>query len=224
LSLRRFRLLAPVLALSVLTACATARAARTYPPATAEQQRDALAAWTAVRERAASLSASRLLYDATMASGSAPSIPGTLAVTYDGRAVVVASLTGPFGSHIAEYKSGEISGKDRGAFLVDPEALRGILAGAWSGGDPTVEGCDAEQCLMAWTGASARVEAVVDVATRGVKSMRRSAPSGSLQVDYAGKTAPWPERISVKEEKGDRSLDLRLVAVEPMERGAGAGR
>lgn len=224
MSLRRFPLLAPVFALSVLTACATARAARHYAPATPVEQRDALAAWAAVRERAASLPASRLLYDASMASGGAPSIPGTLAVTYDGNAVVTASLTGPFGSRIAEYRGGEISGKDRKAFVVDPEALRGILAGEWNGGEPSVEGCDGGECLLTFGGAGARVQASIDVATKTVRSMDLAAKAGSLHVDYAGDAAPWPGRVSVNDEKGSRSLALKLVAVEPMERGAGAGR
>ncbi len=50
----------------------------------------------------------------------APSVPGTLAVSYDGKAVTLASLTGPFGSRVAEYRDGAVTGEDRKALVVDP--------------------------------------------------------------------------------------------------------
>src|SRR5262249_59345173 len=152
LTARRLRLL-PVFGLvSVLARCASAPPVRTFPPASSDDARRGLAAWSSAVERASSLPASRLLYDAKMGSGAAPAVPGTLAVTYDGRSVVTASLTGPFGSRVAEYRDGTLTGQDRQAFLVDPDALRAVLAGIWSEGTPSVKGFDAGDCLLEFSG------------------------------------------------------------------------
>src|SRR5262249_24435704 len=88
--------------------------------------------------------ASRLLYDAKLGSGAAPSGAGTLAVVYDGKVIVTASLTGPFGSHIAEHRDGAVTGGGRAAFCLHPLELRpvpagtrndvGVACGAW--GEP----------------------------------------------------------------------------------------
>ena len=115
MSARAHQALAGAGLLALVTGCATTRPSRTFPPASADDARRTLAAWTAVRERAASLPASRLLYDAKLGTGGAPSVPGTLAVVYDGAAIVTASLTGPFGSKIAEYRDGTLTGQDRRA-------------------------------------------------------------------------------------------------------------
>jgi hypothetical protein len=210
-----------------LSACATATRPQThYGPATAEQQQQALMAWSAAATRAASLPASRLLYDAKMASGGAPSVPGTLAVSYDGKAVTLASLTGPFGSRVAEYKDGAVTGQDRQALVVDPEVLRSVLAGAWSGASSaaSVQGCDAGQCLLAWSADAGRGTAVLDLAAGSVRSMDLAGSAGRLLVDYAGESSPWPARISVRDEKSGRHLSLKLVAVEPVHAPGSAGR
>ena len=65
----------------------------------------------------------------------APSVPGTLAVTYDGTTVRRASLTGPFGSRVAEYDSGRVTGEDqpcagRRSGLAARRARRGLAGGA----------------------------------------------------------------------------------------------
>jgi hypothetical protein len=208
-----------------LTACATTRPSRHFDPATPGERQQALAAWSAAQERAASLPASRLLYDAKMASGGAPSVPGTLAVSYDGKAVTVASLTGPFGSRVAEYRDGAVTGEDRRALVVDPDVLRAVLAGAWSAGTSlvSVEGCDAGQCLLAWSAGAGRGTAVVDLAG-GVRSMDLSGSAGHLLVDYAGDAAPWPAKITVRDERSGRNLSLKLVAVEPIHAAGSPGR
>jgi hypothetical protein len=112
---------------SVLARCASAPPARRFPPASPDDAQRGLAAWSSAVERASSLPASRLLYDAKMGSGSAPVLPGTLAVTYDGRNVVIASLTGPFGSRVAEYRDGTLVGQDRRAFPGSEADVRAIL-------------------------------------------------------------------------------------------------
>jgi len=210
--------------LSTLGACATQRPSRHFGAASADETREALAAWSAVSERAASLAASRLLYDARLSANGTPTVPGTLAVTYDGTAVVTASLTGPFGSNIAQYRDGELTGQDRKAFVVDPQAMRAVLAGAWTGGPPSVQGFDAGQSLLAFDAEGARVLVVLDVASRSLVSMDVAGRSGHLVVDYTGQANPWPGRLTVRDEDTKKSLALKLVAVEPIGAGGSAGR
>jgi hypothetical protein len=218
------RRLAGALSLCALTACATQSPARHFAPASAAEANDALAAWSTLSARAASLSASRLLYDARLSADGTPAVPGTLAVTYDGSAVVTASLTGPFGSNIAQYRDGTLTGQDRRAFVVDPEALRSVLAGAWSGGSPAVQGVDAGQSLIAIDAEGARVLAVLDLASRSLVSMDVTGRSGHLVVEYTGEANPWPPRLTVRDETTNKSLALKLIAVEPIAAGGSAGR
>lgn len=220
---RTLRLLAAAVCLCTLAACASSRPASRFAPASPDTAREALDAWASVRERAASLPASRLLYDAKLFSGGAPGVPGTLAVTYDGKAVVTASLTGPFGSRIAEYRNGELTGQDKRAFVVDPEALRAVLAGAWNGQTPSVEGVDGGRCLISFDAGESRVVAVLDVAARSLVSAEVTSRAGHLVVDYDGEPRPWPGRLTVKDEAADKSLALKLVAVEPVAPPGGAG-
>jgi hypothetical protein len=178
--------------------------------------REALAAWTAAQERAASLPPSRLLYEAHMGSSGLPSVPGTLAVAYDGRRVVMASLTGPFGSHIADYREGALTGQDRRAFVVDPDALRSVLAGVWTGAPSAVGGRDGDDCLLTWDGAY-RVEAVLDLRERRLRNLTVGGSEGRLEVSYAGRIDPWPERVALRDARSGRSLSLALLAIEPIE-------
>ncbi len=205
--------LGAVLLVPFLSACAARTAAPHFVAASPGQVRAALTAWAAAADRAASLPPSRLLYDARMASGVA-SLPGTLAVTYDGRLIQRASLTGPFGSKIAEYVSGTFTGEDRRALVADPEALRSVLAGTWPGVPSGVAGCDGAECLLVWNGATS-VEGVVDVDASQVLSLVIAGQSGRLAVVYDGAANPWPERITLREERSARSLSLRLAAIEP---------
>jgi hypothetical protein len=216
-------LLIVLVALAVLSsACASGGAARRFGPAGPEDVREALAAWTAAQQRADSLPPSRLLYDARMGTSGLPSVPGTLAVTYGGDRVRTASLTGPFGSRVAQYGNGVITGDDRKAFVVDPDALRSVLAGVWRGSPdaaaPTVAGREGGDCLLTWSGGASayRAEAVLDLATERLRSLALSGAGGRLSISYAGEFRPWPERISLKEEGSGRSLSLSLIATEPL--------
>jgi hypothetical protein len=150
-----------------------------------------------------------------MSSGGAPSIPGTLAVFYDGKAVTLASLTGPFGSRVAEYRDGSVTGEDKKALVVDPDVLRSVLAGAPNGSPVSVEGCDSGECLVSWSAEGGRGTAVLAVTGGAVRSMDLSGLAGHLLVGYAGEASPWPGQITVHDEKSGRSLTLKLVAVEP---------
>jgi hypothetical protein len=194
--------------------CATSRAARTFAPATDAEMREALAAITAAQERAAAQPAARLLYDAHMRPGKGPAVPGTLAVTYDGHDVARASLTGPFGSRVAEYSAGTVTGEDRKALVVDPAALRAVLAGSWAGDPDTVQGCDGDDCLVVWTG-RVRAAAVVSRREQRLRTLTLEGDSGTLDVEYAGAADPWPTQIAANEERSGRGLKLSLVAREP---------
>jgi hypothetical protein len=204
--------------LSLLSSCSGGGAVRRFGPAGPEDVREALSAWTSARQRADSLPPSRLLYDARMGTSGLPSVPGTLAVTYGGDRVRAASLTGPFGSRVAEYGSGVITGEDRKAFVVDPEALRSVLAGVWRGDPETVAGRDGADCLLTWSGAANayRAEAVLDLQAQRLRSLALSGGGGRLSVTYAGEFRPWPERIALKEDASGRSLSLSLIATEPL--------
>jgi len=220
LSLSARRRLFAVLPLATLIGCATsAPAPRHFRPASAADSGEALKAWAAATERASRLPASRLLYDAKLSTSGTPSVAGTLAVRYDGSAVVDASLTGPFGSRIAEYREGAVTGEDRKALVVDPEALRAVLAGVWSGPEPNVEGRDAGESLLSWNGSEpGRIAAVLDLSSATVVSMELSRGTESLSVSYSGTRDPWPERIAMHASSG-RALALKLVAVEKIESG-----
>lgn len=210
---RRAASLLPLAPLLLLPACATRTAARTFAPASEEQKSEALAALSAVQQKAASLPASRLLYDAHMSPGKGPSVPGTLAVTYDGRDVARASLTGPFGSRVAQYDAGAVTGENRQALVVEPGALRAVLAGAWPGEPSLVEGCDGDDCLLVWR-ARVQVSAVVDRRAQRVRSLTLDGDRGRLVVSYEGEADPWPERLAAREENSGRGLKLKLVAKE----------
>lgn len=157
-----------------------------------------------------------------MGSSGLPAAPGTLAVTYDGGRVVSASLTGPFGSHVADYDDGTVKGQDRRAFLIDPEALRSVLAGVWSQAPSAVTGRDGTDCLLIWEGAY-RVEGVLDLAQRRLRSLLIRGPEGSLAASYSGTIEPWPQRVALKELASGRSLTLALLAIEPMAKGPTPG-
>lgn len=207
---------ASILAALLHLACATSRppARRFAAPEPADIE-TARRGWSAALERAATLPPSRLLYDARLGRGRVAAVPGTLAVTYDGSRIRRASLTGPFGSPIAEYRDGRLTGEDRRAFLVDPDALRSILAGVWNGGDPRVEGRDLGDVLLSWSG-GARVEAVMDLSDARLRSLEIDGSSGHLVIVYSGDAHPWPERVALRDARSGRSLMLKLVATEPM--------
>lgn len=209
---RRFLLPASLVCTLLLSACATRTAARRFSPPTDDERRETLEALAAAQRRASDLPASRLLYDARI-SGGGPAVPGTLAVTYDGTAVRRASLTGPFGARVAEYDAGTVTGQDHKALLVDPSALRAVLAGVWPGEPAAVEGCDGVDCLAVWD-KPFRTSAVIDRRDQRVESLEIEGQGGRLFVTYSGTASPWPQKISAREDPSGRSLKLSLVAVE----------
>lgn len=218
--------LAPALSLTLtLAACVTTGGAAKhhFQPADETASREALDAWDRIRARVSELPSSRLLYDAKIGKGAVAAVPGTLAVTYTDGQVRRASLTGPFGSRIAEFAEGSLTGEDRQAFMVDPEALRSVLAGTWPGAPSSVEGCDGEACLLVWDG-TPRVSAVVDRVARETRSLSLEGQGGRLVARYSGAAAPWPERIGITEERSERTLALKLVAVERQGAVPGSGR
>jgi hypothetical protein len=193
--------------------CATVPAARRFRPVTAEDAATALAAWGRLRDRAAALPAAHLLYDAKLESGGLARVPGTLAVSYDGTDIRTATLTGPFGKRLAEYRDGVVRGEDRRAFVIEPEVLRAVLAGSWNGAAPSVEGRDEDDYLLTW-GGTAHVVAVLDAATQSLRSLDLESETGHLEVTYGGTADPWPARITMRDEGSGRSLVLKLLAVE----------
>jgi len=149
-----------------------------------------------------------------MSGKGVPALPGTLAVTYDGSDVRRASLTGPFGSSVAEYADGALKSGGSRPFPVDPRVLRSVLAGAWPGDPARIAGCDGRVCLLVFEG-TIRSEAAVQLDEVRLVSLRITGEAGTLSVTYDGAApSPWPERISVEEESKARSLALRLVASE----------
>jgi hypothetical protein len=197
-----------------LAACATRTAAtRHFRPATEAQSDEALAIVASAQERAVSLPAARLLYDARIRGGKGPAVPGTLAVTYDGRDVARASLTGPFGSRVADYDAGSVTGQDQQALVVEPGALRAVLSGAWPGSPSAVQGCEGDECLVVWTGGIG-VSAVVNVRERRIQSIVLDGDRGKLVVTYEGDADPWPQRVAASEERSGRGWKLSLVGRE----------
>ena len=128
--------------------------------------------------------------------------------------VVSASLTGPFGSRIAEYRDGRVTGEDRSALLVEPEAMRAVLAGAWNGAAPSVEGVDAGDALLVFEAEHSSVRVVLDVARRAPVSLEIEGGGGHVVVDYGGETDPWPSRVDASEETTHRRVTLKLLALE----------
>jgi hypothetical protein len=202
-------------------ACATAPPARRFVPVTDTDARAALAAWGRVRDRSAALPAAHLLYDAKVESGGMLSVPGTLAVSYDGTDVRSATLTGPFGKRLAEYRDGILRGEDRRAFVIEPDVMRAVLAGTWNGPAPVVEGRDEDDYLLAWDG-SARVTGVLDAATDSLRSLDLEHGGGHLSVAYSGVPDPWPPQITLRDENNGRTLVLKLLAAEAAASPAGA--
>ena len=124
-----------------------------------------------------------------------------------------ASLTGPFGSRVADYDAGSVTGQDRQALVVEPGALRAVLSGAWPGSPSAVEGCEGDECLVVWTG-RVGVSAVVDLRERRIRSIVLDGDRGKLVVAYEGDADPWPQRVAASEERSGRGLKLSLVGRE----------
>jgi hypothetical protein len=209
-SRRRFR---AFLFLSLVAAGTWSCASRPAPfgPVDAEDARRALGAWQNALDRADSLPAARLLYDARMSEGLVK-VPGTLAVLAQPDRLE-ATLTGPFGSPLARYASGVLEARGVRPIPLDAEELRAVLAGVWRT-TPEVAGARGGQTLMRFPGRDA-VEGVLDVAEARLESLRISRAEADLVATYAGRRDPWPERITLEDRRSGRRVQLTLVAREP---------
>jgi hypothetical protein len=200
---------------SLAAACASRRAAPAdaFQSVGEEQTAPTLAAWKNAVRRADSLPPSRLLYDAKFGQGRLK-ISGTLAVVATPESVK-ATATGPFGSMLGEYENGVLQLKGREPLLLDPELLRGALAGIWREGLPTIVGSSGEDRLLRWSGTEGVVtEAVFDVEAVRVKSLRVTRAHREVLVVFAGAFDPWPQVVELSDPKSGQSLRLKRVAVE----------
>jgi len=176
----------------------------------------ALAAWDEALRRADSLPPSRILYDAKFGNG-AVKAPGHLAVVAR-RDSVTARATGPFGGELGRYEDGAFHGKDGEGDFLDPELVRGVLAGVWRGAAPVVAGADGDDGLLRWNAAGGVVaEGVLDVAGARLKSLRVQGPRGELFGEFSGAFDPWPEVVQLTDLKSGWSLKLRRVVVETLQ-------
>jgi len=208
---------APFLLAGLAAACASHRAApgRAFQSVGEEQKAPTLAAWKDAVRRADSLPPSRLLYDAKFGQGRVK-ISGTLTVVATPESVK-ATATGPFGSALAQYENGVLRFKGRDPFFLDPELLRGALAGIWRDGSPTVVGSSGEDRLLRWDDTEGVVtEAVLDVAAARLKSVRVSSAHGEVLVVFSGAFDPWPQVVELSNPKSGQSLRLKRVAIEPI--------
>jgi hypothetical protein len=206
---RRFRL--AVLVALVVGAASCASRAPAFGPAGIDDSRRALDAWATALERADSLGPARLLYEAKMSEGLVK-FPGTLAV--EARPDhLEATLTGPFGSPIARYVSGVLEAKGARPIPLEPEELRAVLAGVWRT-PARVEGARAGESLLRFSGRDP-VEAVLDVGQARLETLKIERPEADLVATYSGRLDPWPEKITIRDRRTGKMLELTLVAKEP---------
>lgn len=208
-------------ALILGVACAShpGPAPRTFPPADEALAVRALGAWSEAIQRADSLPPSRLLYDARFGKGSVRA-PGNLAVVARPDSVT-AKATGPLGGELGEYEDGTFHGKNGESYLLDPELLRGVLAGVWRGGLPAVAGAAGEEVLLRWReSGGVVVEGVFELAGARLRSLVVRGPRGEVSVEFSGAFDPWPEGVRLSDARSGRSLKLRLVVVEGLKEGS----
>jgi hypothetical protein len=203
------------LTLALASACASTstQPRRALPPADDILQARVRVAWDAALHRADSMGPSRVLYDAKFGKG-AVRLPGTLAV-YAGRGPLTVKASGPFGAEVGSYEEGTYTGKGGEAAFLDPAVLRSVLAGVWRGGTPEVAGADSEEGLLLWEEAGGlAVEGRLDLSEAHLKSLQVRGNGGEISAEFAGAFDPWPEVISLVDQKTGRTLKLRRVAVE----------
>lgn len=198
------------------SACASRPAADagSFGPVTEQQRAPALAAWSEALRRAESLPPSRLLYEARFGQRSVR-VSGTLAVVATPESLK-ATATGPFGSSLAQYENGALRVKGREPLFLDPDLLRGALAGIWKSGPPTVAGSRGADCLLRWEAPGVTAEAVFDVAAARVKSLRVENGRADVSVAFSGSFDPWPQIVELSDAKSGQRLRLKRVAVEPI--------
>ena len=159
---------------------------------------------------------SRILYDAKFSKGNV-TWPGNLAV-YAGRGSLTAKASGPLGGQVGSYENGRFTGSSGEVAFLDPERLRGVLAGVWRGSSPEVAGADDTQSLLRFRADGAVVaEAVLDVPAARLRLLRVHASGGDVSAEFSGSFDPWPEAVSLIDQKSGRTLKLRRVAVETIQ-------
>jgi hypothetical protein len=196
------------LALSALLAPSCA--SRFGPPA-AGQASAALERWGSALARAGGSVDANVLYDATLSQGLLKT-DGTLAVRLRAGGVE-GSLAGPFGSPIATYENGELTGEKIRPVVLPARQLRAVLAGVWIGAAPEVAGQKGETVLLRWSGEDA-AEGVFDVARGELRSLRVDRPEGELEARFSGSRNPWPDRIEIREKRTGSTLRLRMLSRE----------
>lgn len=117
---------------------------------------------------------------------------------------------------MGRYENGTLTGKGGETYLLDPELLRGVLAGMWRGGPPLVAGADGEEGLLRWKSAEGVAEGVLDLRAARLTSLSVKGRAGELRAEFAGACDPWPERVSLWDLKAGRSLKLKRLAAEPL--------
>jgi hypothetical protein len=138
-----------------------------------------------------------------------------------GRSSLTAKASGPLGTELGSYEDGAFKDKSGDVHFLDPELLRGVLAGVWRGPTPSVEGADDEEALLRFRpsgGASA--EAVLELSGARLKSLRVHGEKGDVTAEFSGAFDPWPETVLLTDRKSGRSLKLRRVVVETIPDGS----
>ncbi len=127
------------------------------------------------------------------------------------------TLSGPFGSTLAEYSGGALHGEKFPRIEIEPEALLWLLGGIWKSGSPRVDGIEGGDASLIWDGGG-RVEAraVLDVAGSRLRSLRVERAQGTVEVLYDGDPAPWPPALTLTDIRTGNSLRLVLQAREPV--------
>jgi hypothetical protein len=205
-------------ALAFVSRCASAPRAvalRDFAPADEAARSRALEAWEKALQRADSQPPSRLLYDVQYSKGALKS-RGTLAVVAGARELS-ATVSGPFGTAIGNYRDGAFHIQNEEPFRIKPEMFRAILAGVWRGGAPEVGGAERNESLLRWkTSEGYEIDGVLDVSSAQLRSLYARGPGGDLSVAFPGAFAPWPNVVEVVSIKTGQALRLKREAAEPI--------
>jgi hypothetical protein len=212
------RLAVALLVAALTAACASAPRAvgpRDFGPADDAARVHSLRAWDEALRRADSLPPSRLLYDLKYSKGDWRA-SGTLAVVA-GTGELTATVTGPFGTPIGEYRDGAFRLKNEEPFRLDVKLFRGILAGVWRGGAPEVIGADRGESLLRWKAPGGLViDGVFDVSSARLRSLRARGPNGELSVAFPGTFEPWPDVVEIVSATTGQALRLKKESAEPI--------
>jgi hypothetical protein len=158
------------------------------------------------------MGASRLLYDAKIRQ-SIGSISGTLSL--ETSMPVRGQLSGPFGSILALYADGVLRGDKISPVALAPEPLLWLLAGVWQSGTPRVDGIEGDDALLVWSGNSP-ARGVIRMTNARFSSIRAERAEGPIEAVYEGASDPWPEKITLKDERSGYTMRLALQAKEPL--------